>query len=103
MQTFAKKQITIICERPLLNRIRRLLDREPVTGYTILPALGGKGANGPWDRDGMVGDAGQMVQVVCILDASRLESVLDDVFALVGPQQGIVTVQNVEVVRPAHF
>ena len=103
MKTYDKKQITIICERLILGRLTRLLDAEPVTGYTVLPLLGGKGTTGPWDGAGMVGDAGQMVQVVCILSPENFEKVLDDVFPLVGPEYGIVTIQDVQVVRAEHF
>lgn len=103
MQTFAKKQLTIICERPILPRLRRVLDADGVTGYTILPALAGRGSAGEWDGAGLVGDAGQMVQLVCILDAAALDRVLEHAFGLIGAQIGIITVQDVAVVRPSHF
>ena len=103
MKTHVKKQIIAIVERPVVDRLTRFLDRAQVTGYTILPALAGRGHGGAWDREGLVGDAGQMVQLVCILDASRLDAVLDGVFSLISAQSGIVSVQEVEVVRPDHF
>jgi PII-like signaling protein len=103
MQTFPKKQLTVICERPILARLRKLLDQEKVTGYTVLPAIAGRGSQGTWEGDGMVGDAGQMVHLVCVLDGEACDRVLDHVFAFVGPQIGIVTVQDVAVVRPGHF
>jgi hypothetical protein len=103
MQTFPKKQLTMICERPILARLRRLLDADGVTGYTILPALAGRGSRGAWDAAGMVGDTGQMVQLICVLDGDACDRVLDHVFGLVGGQIGIVTVQDVQVVRPTHF
>jgi nitrogen regulatory protein PII len=103
MQTFPKKQLTIILEMPLLARMRRLLDAEGVTGYTIFPALAGRGTQGPWDSEGALGDTGKMVQMLCVLDGEACDRVLDHVFALLGGQIGIVTVQDVQVVRPAHF
>ena len=103
MQTHAKKQITIIVERPLVNRLTHYLEREEVTGYTVLPALGGSGSEGAWSREGMIGDTGQMVQVVCILDPARLDAVLDGAYAILSHQIGIVTVQDVSVVRPERF
>jgi PII-like signaling protein len=103
MQTFPKKQLTVICERPILARLRKILDQHKVSGYTILPALAGRGSQGTWDVEGMLGDTGQMVYLVCILDEELCNRVLEQVFELVGHQIGIVTVQDVSVVRPAHF
>lgn len=103
MQTFPKKQLSVICERPILARLRKILDQQNVSGYTILPALAGRGSQGSWDREGMLGDAGQMVHLICVLDEEHCNSVLEHVFELVGHQIGIVTVQDVFVVRPAHF
>jgi hypothetical protein len=103
MQTFPKKQLTVICERPILARLRRLLDADGVTGYTIFDALAGRGSRGTWDADGMLGDTGHMVQLVCVLDGDACDRVLEHVFSLVGGQIGIVTVQDVQVVRPGHF
>ena len=107
MQTFPKKQLSVICERPILARLRKILDQQVnqqnVSGYTILPALAGRGAQGSWDHDGMLGDTGQMVHLVCILDEIHCNAVLEQVFELVGHQIGIITVQDVAVVRPAHF
>lgn len=103
MQTFPKKQLNVICERPILARLRKILDQQKVSGYTILPALAGRGSHGAWDVEGMLGDTGQMVHLICILDEALCKTVLDQVFELVGHQIGIVTVQDVFVVRPAHF
>jgi PII-like signaling protein len=103
MQTFPKKQLNVICERPILPRLRKILDQDKVSGYTILPALSGRGTQGSWDNEGMLGDAGQMVHVICILDEALCNSVLEHVFELIGHQIGVITVQDVSVVRPAHF
>lgn len=104
MQTHAKKRIEIIIEAPSLRRLTELLDQLSVGGYTILPALGGKGReSGNWSREGLVSDAGRMVLVLCVLDQSRVDEVLDKVYALVSRQIGIVTISDVQVIRKEHF
>ena len=103
MQTFAKKQIQIICERPILKRVQRHLAKAGVKGYTVLPALSGSGSEGDWDRDGMIGDAGQMVMVLVVLDNEDLDRVLTDIFDVVSPQMGVITISDVAVVRPDRF
>lgn len=103
LPTYAKKRIEIVVEAPILNRLLDLLDDLKVTGYTVIPALAGRGREGSWRRDGLVGGAGQMVVVICIMDAARVRDVLEPVYSLVSRQIGIVTVDDVQVIRPDHF
>ena len=103
METHPKKRLEIIVERPILRRVLDLLDELDVPGYTVLPALAGRGRRGKWRREGMVGEAGQMVAITCVMDESRIDAVLGPVFKLVSRQIGIVTVSDVEVIRQEHF
>jgi PII-like signaling protein len=103
MKTYPKKRIEIMVEAPLMRRVLSILDDQGVSGYTVLPALAGRGKDGSWDRDGLVGRAGAVVQVLCIVDASRVDAMLEPLFALVSRQIGIVTVSDVQVIRPEHF
>lgn len=101
--TFKKKRLDVIVEAPILNRLLDLLDRLGVTGYTVVPALAGRGRDGAWSRAGLVSDAGQMVLVIVVLDESRIPAVLAPVYKLLQRQIGIVTISDVEVVRKEHF
>lgn len=103
MKTYAKKRIEIMVEAPLMNRVISILDDLDVGGYTAVPAIAGKGADGRWHRDGLVGRVGSVVQIFCILDESKLDSVLEPIFKLVSQQIGIVTVSDVNVIRPDSF
>lgn len=103
MQTFPKKQIVIMIEAPLLNRVLEFLEAQNVGGYTVFPAIAGKGADGAWHRDGQVGRVGSVVQIVCILDESRCEALLEPLFQMVRRQVGIVTISDVDVIRPDNF
>ena len=103
MQLHPKKRLEIVIERPLLRRLETILKGLPATGYTVLPVLSGRGHEGAWEAAGAVGDAGQMVAAVCIVDASALDTVLAVVFPLVERQIGIVSVSDVAVVRGKHF
>ena len=103
MKTFPKKRIDIMVEAPLLNRVLALLDELGVTGYTVLPALAGRGKDGSWHRDGLVGRAGSVVQIFCILDESRIDAVIEPLFKIISRQIGIVTISDVQVIRAEHF
>lgn len=103
MQTHLKKRLEIILEAPALNRLLDVLDRNEVSGYTVLPALAGRGRQGRWSRDGLVGTTGQMVVVVCVTSEHRVEAVLAAVRKLLVRQIGIVTISDVQVLRAEHF
>jgi PII-like signaling protein len=103
MKTYPKKKIDIMVEEPLMKRVLALLDTHGVTGYTVLAALAGRGKDGTWHRDGHVGRAGAVVQISCILDESRVDAVLEPLFTVVSRQIGIVTISDVQVIRPENF
>ncbi|WP_315778111.1 MULTISPECIES: DUF190 domain-containing protein [unclassified Bradyrhizobium] len=103
MKTFAKKRIDLIIEMPLLRRVTERFDQAGVTGYSVLPVIAGRGQSGPWSAGGQVSEVGQMAAIMCIVDGGRVDAVVDAVFAVVQHQVGLVTVSDVEVVRPERF
>lgn len=103
MKTFSKKRLEIIVEEPILRRLTDALVAANVKGFTIVPALGGHGSEGPWHRENALSAAGHMVVLVCILDESLVEKVLEAAYRIVSRQIGIVTISDVEVVRPELF
>ena len=102
MQIFAKKRIEILIERALLKRLTEELKRTGVS-YSVAPLAGGRGRSGQWAADGQIGDAAGMFALWCIVDAARLDELLKVVFALVARQVGLVSVSDVQVVRPERF
>lgn len=103
MKIYSKKRIDIFIEVPYLNRLTQYLDEKEVSGYTVLPALAGRGHEGSWSREGLVSDAGRLVVVMCILDEEDAESMLEDIYHQLEDRIGIVTICNVGVVRNEHF
>jgi PII-like signaling protein len=103
LDTHPKKRIDIMVEAPLMQRVLKVLDDNGVSGYTVLSVLAGRGKDGAWHRDGIVGRAGALVSIFCILDEARVEQVLEPVFAIVSKQIGIVTISDVRVIRRDHF
>lgn len=90
-------------EAPLMQRVLNLLDQQNVSGYTVLPVLAGRGKDGAWHRDGVVGRAGALVMIFCIVDEQRMDDVLEPLYKLVSRQIGIVTVSDVQVIRAEYF
>ena len=85
---------------------RRLLDAieaAGVTGYSVLPVVGGSGKSGRWSADGEVGLAGGMYQVVCVIRPERLDSLIEEVFSVVERHIGVIAVSDCQVLRAERF
>lgn len=103
MQTHKAKRVAIIIEAVMESRLTKALNAAGVTGYTILPVLGGSGRSGEWNRSGQVSRASGMVQVVCIIRPDRLDEMLEAVFKMVERHIGVVSIQDCEVLRAERF
>jgi len=103
MQTHKAKRVAIIIESVMLKRLTDAMAQAGVTGWTVLPVLGGSGSSGSWSREGQVGRGTGMVQVVCIIRPERLDPLLEAAFAVVERHIGVVTVGDVEVLRAERF
>ncbi len=103
METHQAKRVAIIIEAPMQRRLTDALEGAGVSGYSILPVLGGSGRSGAWSREGQVGRAGGMIQVICIIKPERLDGLLEAAFTVVERHIGVVTVSDCEVLRAERF
>jgi nitrogen regulatory protein PII len=103
MQTHEAKRVEITIESVMESRLTKALLDAGVTGFTILPVLGGSGRSGHWSREGQVSRAGGMVSVVCIIRPDRLDGLLDAAFAVVERHIGVVSITDCEVLRAERF
>jgi nitrogen regulatory protein PII len=102
MQMHPAKRVEIIIEAPMERRLTEALTDAGVTGFTVLPVLGGSGRSGQWSREGQVGRSG-MVAFVCLVRPERLETLLDAAFAVVERHIGVVCVTDAQVLRAERF
>ena len=103
MQTHKAKRVEITIEAVMQSRLTEALRGAEVTGYTILPVLGGSGRAGEWSRAGQVSRASGMVQLVCIIRPERLDTLLNAAFAVVERHIGVVSVVDCEGLRAERF
>lgn len=103
-QTHIKARIEIIVEAGALRRVLDKLDALEVPGYTVFDAIAGRGGSaGRWRADGTLTASEHMAMVVCVLDTARAGPVLEAIYKLVSRQIGIVTLDEVRVVRDERF
>lgn len=103
MQTHTAKRVEIVIEAPLERRLTDALVKAGVTGFTILPVLGGSGRSGQWSREGQIGRASGMVAVICLIRPERLDELLASAFAVVERHIGVVSITDCEVLRAERF
>jgi nitrogen regulatory protein PII len=103
METHKAKRVEITIEAVMETRLTDALVKAGVTGFTILPVLGGSGRSGQWSREGQVTRAGGMINVVCIIRQEKLEALLKAAFAVVERHIGVVSVTDCEVLRAERF
>ena len=103
MKTHQAKRVVITIEAIMQSRLTDAMEAAGVTGYSILPVLGGSGRSGAWSREGQIGRANGMVQVICIIKPARLDGLLDAACKVVDKHIGVVTISDVEVLRAERF
>lgn len=103
MKTNMAKRVEIIIESPMEERLTAALEKSGVTGFTVLPVLGGSGKSGRWSREGQVSRAGGMVAIICIIRPERLDALLDAAFKVVERHIGVVSISDCEVLRAERF
>ena len=103
MQTHTAKRVEIVIEAPLERRLTDALVKAGVTGFTILPVLGGSGRSGQWSREGQIGRASGMVAVICLIRPERLDDLLASAFEVVERHIGVVSSTDCEVLRAERF
>ena len=103
METHVAKRVEITIESVMETRLTSALIKAGVTGFTVLPVLGGSGRSGQWSREGQVSRAGGMVSVVCIIRPERLDALLEAAFSVVDRHIGVVSILDCEVLRAERF
>lgn len=100
--TVQRRKIEILCDLPLLRRITAAAEAVGVSGYTLLPTLGGAGSHGRWSDDQVTG-AEAKVMFVSITDEARAAALIDTLAPLLESHGLILVTSSVEVVRAEKF
>ncbi|MDJ0922222.1 MAG: DUF190 domain-containing protein [Henriciella sp.] len=100
---YQRKRIELIIEKMAHKRAGRIFESCGMTGYTVLPALAGYGGGNRWSRDTDISASRDMVVIISIGDVARVTETMTQLEDLLGEHIGVVTVSDVEVLRPDRF
>jgi nitrogen regulatory protein PII len=97
-----KKKIEIVLEGSILERALECLEQSGATGYTVVPAIAGRGHGGAW-RTGEISGALGKIMIIVIVDSARAEETVDMLWSTLRPYSAILYASDVEVIRDEHF
>ena len=97
------KRVEIMIEAVMERQISAILTKAGVTGFTVLPVLGGSGRSGLWTREGNIGRANGMIAVICLIAPHRLQTLLEAIFPVLDDHIGVVSVTDAQVLRAERF
>ena len=103
MQMHDAKRVAVIIEAVMQSRLTNAMEEAGVTGYSVLPVLGGSGRSGAWSREGQISRGQGMVQVVCIVSDDKLDALLKSAFPVVEKHIGVISVSDCQVMRAERF
>jgi hypothetical protein len=102
VNTVQRRKIEILCDAPLVRRVVALAEAAGVTGYTLLPTLGGAGHGGRWSDDQVAGADAKVMFVTITNDGKA--AALTDALAPLLQSHGLLLVSSlVDVVRAERF
>jgi PII-like signaling protein len=103
VQTHKRKRLEIVVEKRRAPAVLELLDREPgITGWTMLPCIGGRGHTGTRLPEGAT-DALDTVLILVVTSEEVAHRTMAAVLELLEEFVGVVLMSDVEVARPGHF
>jgi nitrogen regulatory protein PII len=103
MQMHDARRVEVIIEGVMEKQVTRALAEAGVTGFTILPVLGGSGRSGRWTREGTVGHGTGMIAVICLIAPDRLDTLLEALFPVLNDHIGVVSVTDTHILRAERF
>ncbi len=96
------KRLEVMIESPLVDRVLREIDASGAKGYTVLRAHSGRGERGTW-REGQISAAQHMMMVIVIAHKPVTDEILKRLAENLETYSGVVTVSDVDVLRPHRF
>ena len=73
IETVIRKRIEILADQAQVKRVTSVIDQAGITGWTVLPVTSGKGRDGRWREERVMGtDKNLVVTIASLENASTL-------------------------------
>lgn len=101
IETVIRKRIEILSDTALVRRVTDAIDRAGITGWTITPVQSGKGREGRWREERVLGN--DKVLVLTIAPQDKAMVLAEDLAPILSSHGLLLTMWNVEVIRGERF
>lgn len=97
------KRVEILVDQPLLKTICKAAEEVDITGYTVLPTLGGAGGDGTWSDERVTGGAGTKVMFLTITTKDKATAIAEALAPILESYGLMIMISDVEVIRKQKF
>lgn len=101
IETVIRKRIEILSDTALVRRVTDAIDRAGITGWTITPVQSGKGRDGHWREERVLGT--DKVFVLTIAPQEKAMALAEDLAPILSSHGLLLTMWDVEVIRGERF
>ena len=100
--TVSRRRIEVLVDGPLVPRVAAVAASVGVTGYTLLPVLGGSGRGGRWTDDQVTGVESK-VMFMTVTSAEKAAAFTDALAPVLESHRLLLMTSVVDVVRGGKF
>lgn len=101
IETVIRKRIEILTDAALVRRVTDAINRAEITGWTVTPVQSGKGRDGPWREERVMGT--DKVLVLTIAPEEKAMKLAEDLAPILTSHGLLLTMWDVEVIRGERF
>ncbi|TRD12597.1 transcriptional regulator [Erythrobacter insulae] len=101
IETVTRKRIEILTDTALQKRVTDAIDRVGITGWTIVPVTSGKGRDGAWREERVMGT--DKVFVLTIAAEDKADALAETLAPMLTRYGFILSMWDVQVIRGERF
>ncbi len=101
IETVVRKRIEILTDTALLGRVTDAVDKVGITGWTVVPVSSGKGRDGRWREERVMGT--DKVFVLTIASQDKAQALAEELAPVLTKYGFILSMWDVEVIRGERF
>ncbi len=101
IETVTRKRIEILTDKALQKRVTDAIEKVGITGWTIIPVSSGKGREGVWREESVMGT--DKVFVLSIAADDKAQTLAEELAPMLTKFGFLLTMWDVQVIRGERF
>ena len=101
IETVVRKRIEILTDVALVRRVTDVIDRAGITGWTVTPVQSGKGRDGRWREERVMGT--DKCLILTIASSDKAMAFAEDLSPILTSHGLLLSMWDVEVIRGERF